>query len=125
MKGNTLRDRPYNKANITVGATALQSGDLCKIVAALVVPLAADDDDLTVIVATHDALVSAQVTCDVGKDWLKEIPYTGGTPTVGASYAVNGPRELDVTNTTNIVVTVWQVDTARAVALVGPYIITS
>ena len=124
MLGAEVRETPYHKATMTVGATALLSGDLVKLVAGLVVPVAADDVNIQLYVATHDAAISADVTVDVSQNFLKEIAYTGATPAIGAGFGVDGPRTLDQTDTTNLLLTVLEVDTVRVVALVTPYSLT-
>lgn len=124
MLGSEVRETPYHKVIMTVGATALLSGDLVKVVAGLVVPVAADDVNISLYVALHDAAIGAQVAVDISQNFVKEIAYTPATPAIGASFGVNGPRTLDQSDTTNLLLTVLEVDTVRVVALVTPYSIT-
>lgn len=110
----------------TVGATALQFGNLCKISSFLMVPLAANDKQISIFVAQGNYAASATRTQFVPfNDQLVSIPYTGGTPVVGLAYGLNGPAELDVTDTTNKVVEVVEVDTANELAWVKDYHLAS
>lgn len=116
----------FNRAiSGTVGATALQFGDLCKITAGLFVPLADNDVNKSIYVANGNYDASATRGQFIPfQDVLVGLAYNTA-PTVGVAYGVSGPATIDQTDTTNKVVEVVEVDTTNEMAWSKPYQLTS
>ncbi len=95
----------------------MRPGTLAKFSSNLLVPLAADDKQIRVYVILEQADANSTVPGGVlvvpFADCVVELGYTGGTPTVGTSYGISGPTEVDVTETTALLVTVIAVNTGR------------
>jgi hypothetical protein len=95
----------------TVGATALQFGDLCKYSSGAMVPLADNDKQLKayVCLGNYDAATAKGKFVPFSKAMVF-MTYSGGTPTPGTAYGITGPRVIDVTDTTNLMVSTHEVD---------------
>lgn len=99
-----------------IGATAMRPGSLAKFDTNVLVPLADNDENLAayaILEQADAANTDPGVLVVPFADAVLELGYTGGTPTVGTSYGVTGPQTVDVANTTQLLVTVVAVNTAR------------
>lgn len=104
---------------ITIGATAVTFGMICKITSGLLVVISASDvptaTRMFVSLANADASATKSLYCPF-EDVVLSVSYSGGTPTVGVSYALSTGTNIDVTNTTNKAFLVTSVDTDKQIA---------
>lgn len=124
-----VRVKSYNanKAfRASMGATAIQCGQLCKYSSNLIVPCVDNEENVRTYVALENVAVSSTngILVVPFADAIVELGYTG-TPTEGTDYGISGPGTVDATNTTQLLVTVVKVNTARTTVDVIEYQIGS
>jgi hypothetical protein len=118
-----IRYNPARVQQFDAGATAILNGDLLKFGTAGVMDPAADNDEnLRVFVSLANTAALGLKSQNLGatvvplEDAVVRIAYTGGTPVVGTSYGISDQRTLDVANTTQLLLTVVNVDTDQGFA---------
>jgi len=120
MAANPLNVRvvSYNPARafkVPVGATAMRRGSLAKFASGLLVPCVADDKQLQVYVTLQevDAASTSNVLVVPIQDCVVALAYTGTvpTPTVGVSFGIDDCITVDLTDTTNKLLTALQINT--------------
>lgn len=115
---------------LPIGGTDIIYGDLCKISSGLAVPLSSGDKQLSVYVALEDIKASPSPAI-LGKfipltDVTSlEMVYSGSAPTIGLAYGVTDAHTLSQADTTNKLLEVLSVDSARATADCKAYVLTS
>ena len=110
--------RSYNQAKaitLPMGATAALPGDILKLASGVLDPAADNDKQGQFFVALQEAAANADGCLVVPlADCVLETEYdTATTPSVGVAYGISSQRELDASDTTNLLLTVISVNTTR------------
>lgn len=106
---------------LPMGATAIKPGQLVKFASNVIVPAADNDENIRIFVALEYGVASTGTILVVPfSDAVVEMAYSG-SPTVGTDYGISGPATVDASNTTQLLVTVLAVNTARSTVDVIEY----
>lgn len=107
---------------LPMGATAIKQGQLVKFSSNLIVPAADNDENIRIFVALEYAAISQAngILVVPFADAVVEMAYSG-TPAVGVDYGISDANTVDASNTTQLLVTVLAVNTARSTVDVIEY----
>ncbi len=112
-----------------IGPTyGLRPGALAKASSNLLVPAADNDENIRLFAVLEGADAAATglpLLVVPFSDAVVEMGYTGGTPTMFTDYGITDQNTVDIANTTQLMVTVVGINTARTTVDVIEYQISA
>lgn len=110
----------HRARKLNIGATAMRRGSICKFSSGLLIPASDNEENAILWVTLQEAAASAtDVLCVPIQDCVMALLYTGTVPTaptaIGVAYGITGPITLDFDNTTQILLTVVDIDTSLGI----------